>query len=129
MEKRWLKELARDLIALGGIPFLIIVIVRTSLLDKWYYPMQFVVGALIFFLLMFLFRANLYSGIGLIILVFTSLYYGDLQFTIPAIFFYLVLIGALFYLKEKRSMIIKGILFGIISSLISYYLVNLFFRI
>lgn len=124
MKKERKKEFARDFIAIGGIPFFLLVIIRTLLIGKTYYPMQFVIAGAIFLVLMYFFKANLYAGISLIILVFTSLYYGSLGFVIVGGLFYLILVAFLFYLKEGRKEIVKGILFGAISSVASYYIVS-----
>ena len=122
-----LKEIARDFIALGSPIFFIIVIARIYLLSNYSYLSQFVIGAIIFFPLMFLFKANMYSGLGLITLVFISLFYNDLKFTIFGILIYMIAIASLFYLKKDKLEIIKGIAFGAIAIGISYYIVKLIF--
>lgn len=127
MENNWLKETARDLIALGSPVFFIIVITRIYLLSNYSYLSQFIIGAVIFFPLMFLFKANMYAGLGLIVLIFTTLFYNNLNFTIFGIFIYLLLLASLNYLKIERMKILKGIIFGLISTRISYYAVNLLF--
>ena len=48
MKKEWVKELARDFIALGSIPFLILTIVRVSVIQI-YYPMEFIISSILFF--------------------------------------------------------------------------------
>lgn len=42
MNKNWKKELARDCIALGSIPFYILVVARVSMLSKPIYLAQFI---------------------------------------------------------------------------------------
>lgn len=127
MKEPWFKDSIRDLIALGGIPFLILVIIRVSILDKTYLPFQFIIGAIVFLLLMLLFKANLHAGIGFVILFFISLYYSDMQFTILASLVYILLLGSLIYFKKPKKLILKGIIFGAISAGISYYMVKLIF--
>ncbi len=122
--KKTFKEIARDLIALGGIPFFILIIGRVWMLDKPYYPFQFIIGGIIFLLFMFIFKSNLHSGLGLIALTFMLIYYNHLKFSIFASFVYLLLILSLVYLKKDKKEIFKGILFGAISSVISYYIVG-----
>lgn len=122
-----IKEVARDLIALGGLPFFILIIARVWMLDKSYYPFQFIIGGIIFLLLMFIFKSNMHSGLGLIALVFTLLYYNHFKFSIFAIFVYCLIIFSLVYLKYDKKEIFKGILFGTISSGIGYYLVEVLF--
>src|SRR3989338_9127335 len=91
MKDKWLKEVARDLIALGGIPFLILTIVRVFMLSV-YYPMQFIISSAIFFVLRLIFKGDLHAGIGLILLLFVSLYYRNLLFTIFAVLVYIGII-------------------------------------
>lgn len=126
VKKRWLHELARDLIALGGIPFLILTIVRVSVIEP-YYPMQFIIGSSIFFILKAVFRGDLRAGIGLLLLVFISLFYKSLLFVTFASLIYIGLIISLFYLKRDKTQILKGILLGGISTGIGYLIVRLIF--
>jgi hypothetical protein len=127
MKKEWVKEIARDLIALGGIPFFILVIVRVFILPDYHYIFQFVFGGILFFILNFLFKSNNHSGLGIILLFFVSKHYGDIKFTILASIMYLLLIVSLFYLKEDKIKVFKGIFFGTISIIISYFLTGLIF--
>ncbi len=127
MKTEYIKETARDLIALGSPIFFIIVIARIYLLSNYSYLSQFIIGALIFFPLMFLLKANIYSGLGLIVLIFTTLFYNNLKFTIFGIAVYLLLLASLIYLKYDRKKVIMGIILGAISTGISYYAVRLIF--
>ena len=127
MKTEYIKETARDLIALGSPIFFIIVIARIYLLSNYSYLSQFIIGALIFFPLMFLFKANMYSGLGLIVLIFTTLFYNNLKFTIFGIAIYLLLLASLIYLKYDKKKVIMGIIFGAIATGISYYVVRFLF--
>lgn len=124
-DKHIKKELARDCIALGSILFYLIVIARVSMLSKPVFLFQFIFAGIIFFLLSIIFKLDLHSGLGFILLVFISLYYNNVFFTIFAILIYLLLIVSLFYLKIEKSKILKGILIGLISTVISYFIVGL----
>jgi hypothetical protein len=126
MEKVWLKELARDLIAFGSIPFLILTIVRVSVLPV-YYPMQFIISSVLFFILKAIFKADLRAGIGFILLIFVSLFYRNALFAVFAALVYAGIIISLFYLKRDRRQILKGILLGGISTGIGYVIVRLIF--
>ncbi len=126
MEKIWLKELARDLIAFGSIPFLVLTIARVSVLTI-YYPMQFIISSLLFFILKAIFKADLRAGIGFILLAFVSLYYLNALFAVFAGLVYVGIIISLFYLKRDRRQILKGILLGGLSTGIGYVIVRLFF--
>lgn len=123
MAKKWLNNLARDLIALGGIPFLIITIVRVSVIEP-YYPMQFVISSTLFFISRAVFGGALRAGIGLILVVFTSLFYSSLLFATFALLIYIGLIISLFYLRIDKKEILKGILLGGISTAMGYLIVR-----
>ena len=125
--KKFLEEYARDIIALGSPIFFILVLARIFLLSNYSYLSQFFIAGIIFSLLAYFFRANIYSGLGLIVLIFTTLYYNRINFTIFAIFIYLLLIASLFYLKKEKSEVIKGIIFGLICAGISWIAVEKLF--
>ena len=126
MGKGWLKEAARDTIALGSIPFLMLTIARVSVVAT-YYVMQFIISSVMFLILKKIFKAELHAGIGLILLAFTSLFYHHLLFTAFALVTYTGLVASLFFLNIKKAEILKGILFGVISTLASYFIVKLIF--
>lgn len=132
MKKIWKEktnEIARDLIALGGIPFFVLVVARVWLLSKNYYEFQFIFGAIIFLVLMFLFKAEVHAGLAFVILVFLTNYYNNFQFGIFASCAYVLLLGSLIYLEKDKKEIAKGILFGGIATGISWYLVEVLFFI
>jgi len=126
MKINWKSELARDTIALAGIPFLIITIVRVSVIQT-YYPMQFVISSCLFFILRAVFKGALRAGIGLILVVFTSLFYNHLLFTIFALLIYIGIVVSLLYFKIAKIEILKGILLGGISAGIGYLIARLIF--
>jgi hypothetical protein len=126
MEKEWLKEQARDLIAIGSVPFLVLTLARVSMIAA-YYPMQFIISSILFFILKMIFKAELHAGIGFILLIFVSLFYRHLLFTIFALIVYGGMIISLFYLKRDRMLILKGILLGMVSAGIGYIIVKLNF--
>lgn len=127
MKRNWKKEIARDLIALGSIPFFILVLIRVTILDNPLFLAQFAIAGILFLILAFMFKSNMYSGLALVIGAFTSIYYGDLRYGIFVALTYILLLGSQFYLKTDRMKIVKGILFGAISIGISYYVSNLIF--
>ncbi len=126
-DKISLKEIARDIIALGSPVFFILVIARIYLLSNFQYLSQFLISGFLFLVLFFIFKANIYSGLGLIVLIFTSIYYNDLKFGIFGALLYLGLILSLVYLNKGKKEIFNGILLGAVSALISYFAVKVFF--
>ena len=114
-ESNWMKIIARDLIAIGGIPFFILVLVRVYLLNNPDYFLQFVVAGIIFIALFLLLKQNIYAGLGLIVLTFTSLYYEDFIFSAFGTGAYVLLLVSLIYLKEDLWKIILGVILGSLS--------------
>ncbi len=122
-KKEILKESARDLIALGSIPFFILVLVRVVMLGKPTYFWQFAISGLIFLGIWFLTKIDLYAGLALIIVVFTNFYYNDILYGVFSILAYLLLLGSLIYLKTNKKQVFFGVLSGGISSLIAYIII------
>ncbi len=109
----WLREAARDIVALGSLPFFILVLVRVWMLNKPEYFMQFVVAGVLFGALFIWLRQNVYAGLGLIILIFTSLYYEDYWYAVFGSLAYVLLLGGLIYLREDWKKIGLGLGIGI----------------
>ena len=121
MNKEWIKETARDLIALGGLPFFLLVLVRVSIPPAHTnYVLQFVISGVIFFILSIFLKPNLNAGLSFILLILVSIFYGDWKFGILAGIMYVLLIASLFYLKKDWKSILKGILAGAISVALGY---------
>lgn len=123
----FLKETSRDFLAIASPVFFALVLVRVSLLSNLEYLMQFVFAGILFFILVYFFKSNRYSGLGLIMLFFTIIFYNNLKFSIFAILVYFGLIASLLYLKEEKNKIFKGFAFGVISSVVSYFAVGFIF--
>ena len=121
----WIKTAARDIVAIGGIPFFILVLVRVYLLNNPVYFSQFVISGIVFLGIWFLFKQNIYAGLGLIVLTFTSLYYQDLVYSIFGTVAYVFLLGGLFYLKEDTKKIVLGIVLGAFGIGVSYLVLGL----
>jgi hypothetical protein len=111
-DEGWLKVLARDLIALGGLPFFVLVLVRVWMLDNTAYFLQFAIAGVLFGLLFLFVKQDVYAGLGLIVLVFTSIYYVDSLYTIFGIVAYCLLLVSLFYLGRDWKKVILGVLIG-----------------
>lgn len=118
MKNIFFKELARDIIALGSIPFFLLVIIRIWLLNNNSYLLQIIISGVLFLILSYFFKANFYAGLAWIVLFFTSKYYTDLRYSFFAILIYLSLLLSLIYLNKEKKKIVFGVLFGIICSLI-----------
>lgn len=126
MKKEWIKEVARDLVALGGVPFLVLTVARVSM-GPVYYPLEFIISSILFFVSKMIFKAESHAGIGIILLIFTSIYYNHIFFTVFALIIYTGIVFSLFYLKKNKREILKGILLGLISAGIGYFTITSIF--
>ena len=127
--KNWKKEFARDTLALGSIPMFIIVLARTTVGKYYQITYQILLAALILFLLFLIFKSQppqLHIARAIILFIFTSLFYYQKIYTTFASVLLLLLLISLFYLKYETKKIILGIILGLISSGISWYLISLF---
>jgi hypothetical protein len=126
MNKNWKKEVARDIIALGSLPFYAIVMARMLITPELspLIPQLLIALGVLVTLDMFL-SYNHHLARGLVIVVFTSLGYSDQLFWVFAGSIWIGMAYALFYLKEKKNAILNGALAGAISSILAYYLTNL----
>lgn len=126
MVKNWKKEVARDIIALGSIPFYFLVIARATVGMYLAFVYQLAIALPVLIVLSFLIKkSNQYIARGFIVVFFTSLFYKSPLYTVFAFLTWAGMIISLRYLKSKNKEVIKGVVVGIISTLISYYLVLL----
>ena len=83
----WKKELARDFLALGSWVFFVLVVVRILILPiRWPYLNHLLIaGGLILLIDIFMKgEFETYIARGVVIVYYTSLYYGDTQYNIFA---------------------------------------------
>ena len=125
----WKKEAARDVIALGGVPFYFIVVVRVligeSLSPFYTLTYQFLLAALLIFLLSKAIKnSNNYVSRSLALLFFTSLNYNDNFYTIFVSILWILLLGSLVYIKTKKSDIVAGFVVGLLSTGIAHIIVK-----
>jgi hypothetical protein len=126
MSKNWKKEIARDTLALGSIPFYFLVIIRAIIGKYAIFIYQLLIALVVLFILSKLIKnSNLHIARAFVLVTFTSLFYNDLLYTAFVFLVFIILLISSNYLKIKKIMIAKGVLLGIVSSLISYYLAEL----
>ncbi|MEK6892206.1 MAG: hypothetical protein AABX25_03405 [Nanoarchaeota archaeon] len=122
MNKSWLKEFARDLLALGSIPFYLLVVARSAIGNYYAFVYQMVIAAIAVFILYFLIKdSSLHAARSLVVVVFTSLFYKEAIFTAFAALVWVLLLLAAYYVKRKAGYVVRGVIIGILSSLIGYY--------
>ncbi|MBS3105083.1 hypothetical protein J4234_02405 [Candidatus Woesearchaeota archaeon] len=125
MKKLWLKEIARDLLALGSIPFYFLVAVRAVIGKYNVFVYQMIIAAIAIFILYFIIKnSNLHVARSFAALVFTSLFYKEIFFTVFASLVWVLLLSAAYYIKRKISSVFKGVVIGVVSSLIGYYVAS-----
>lgn len=117
------EEVARDLIALGGLPFYFLVIVRSSIGDYFTFLCQILIALLVLYLISKVVKnSNLHIARGFILVIFTSIFYEALPFTIFSILVWGCMIISLMYLKIDNKEIIKGVASGVVGVIIAYTL-------
>lgn len=123
MPKNWKKEVARDCIALGSIPFYFIVIIRAIIGQYVIFVYQLLIALVVLYVLSFIIKkSDVYSARTFVLWAFTSLFYKHNLYTIFAFVLWVLVVISSNYLKVKKNVIIKGVVLGIISAGIAYYL-------
>ncbi len=123
MKEDWKYEVARDSMAFGSILFYLIVVVRSIIGKYMPFVYQLLIALAVLMLFSFIIRnANHHIARAFVLVVFTSLFYKDNLFTFFAALLWLFMIGSSFYIKQGKKSIFRGILLGIIASLVSYWL-------
>ena len=125
--ENFLEKNARDLISFGSPVFFLLALARIAITENYSYLGKVAIAGILFFLLIYFLKGNIYSGLGLIILVFLNMHYNDLRFMIFASLVYVLAMASLVYLKEDKIKILKGIFFGLLSIGVSYYIMNAVF--
>lgn len=115
----WKREIARDFIALGGLPFFAIVLVRVHILSQPSYFYQFLIAGGIFLGLYYFVKQNVYSGLSLIALFFTANHYQEYKYSVLGSLIYLGLLFSLTYLGKDKKKISLGVILGVVAIFIS----------
>lgn len=116
-------EAARDLVALGGLPFYLLVAARAAIGPYPAFLSQVVIALPVLILLARLVRgSNLHIARALVLVVFTSLFYKSPQFTIFAALVWAGMIFSLARLKVPSGEIVRGIALGAVSAAAGYVL-------
>lgn len=122
MKTSWLKEIARDLLALGSIPFYFLVVVRAVIGKYDIFVYQMLIAAIMIFILYFVIKnSNLHVARSFAAVLFTSLFYKEMIYTVFASLIWILLLVSAYYLKTNVGIVLRGIIIGIISSLAGYY--------
>ena len=80
MKTLWLKGIARDLLALGSIPFYFLVVIRAVIGKYNIFVYQMVIAAVIIFILYFIMKnSNIHVARSFVAVIFTSLFYKEIK--------------------------------------------------
>ncbi len=123
MKEDWKYEIARDSMAFGSILFYLIVIVRAIIGKYMPFVYQLLIAIAILAISSFIIKnTNHHIARALVLVTFTSLFYKDNLYTVFASLLWLFIVGSAFYIKISKKSIYKGIILGIIATVVSYYL-------
>ncbi len=124
MKSSWLKEISRDLLALGSIPFYFLVVIRAIIGKYNVFVYQMLVGAIAIFILYFVIKdSNMHIARSLVAVVFTGMFYKETIYTVFTAFVWVLLLFSAYYIKRNIGSVTRGIVIGIISCFASYYIV------
>ncbi len=123
MKKDWKYEIARDTMAFGSILFYLIVIIRAIIGKYMPFVYQLLIALAILILSSVIIKnTDHHIARAFVLVVFTSLFYKDNFYTIFVSFVWFLMIGSAFYIKINKKSIFKGIVLGVIATLVSYWL-------
>jgi hypothetical protein len=126
--KREYIDMARDILALGGLPFYFIIIGRALIGPYWEFTIQILISLITIALFSFLIKEYpLRLSRALALAIFTIFFYNNLNYSLFAGILFILMILAVVYLKEyKYPAILKAIFIGAASSGVGYYLAKIF---
>ena len=116
------KEAYRDFLALGSWVFYVLVIARA--LIKPYRPFAdeiIIAGIFLIIIAIFIKNYDGYTARGLILSIFTTLFYQNKIFTAFAIIVFIGLIISSYFTGNNKTRILKGIVIGAICAIIGFY--------
>ena len=121
------KELARDLIALGSIPFYALVVVRSIIGQHAAFVSHTLVGFIVYYLLAKIIKpSDGYIARALILVIFTSFFYQAELFTFFVTLIWLLMFWAERIRKVKWISLWKGAILGALSAGFSYIITQQF---
>ena len=122
MKSSWLKEIARDLLALGSIPFYFLVTIRAVVGKYSIFVYEMIIAAMAMLILYFIIKnSNFHVARSLVALIFTSFFYKETVYTFFASIIFILLLISAYYTKRNLGFAVRGIIIGLISSLAGYY--------
>lgn len=128
---KYLNEISRDLRAFGSVPFYFIVMVRAVVGRYPLFVWQLVVCAACFLVSYFLTRngkmqTDFHVANAFALCLFSSLFYSDLFYTVFAFVIFALIVLASYYIKIRNMIILRGLIFGVLFSLVAYFVSPMF---
>jgi len=127
MKKVWIREFARDILALGSIPFFILVLARVLMLKNSSYLFQLFIGGILVLILCYFFKFDFRPGMGVVIGFFLTIYYSEFIFGVFAVIALILLVWSSGYLRENYWNAFFSFWMGVISALVSSFVVGIVF--
>jgi hypothetical protein len=117
VSESWLREIQRDLMALGSVVFYLLVLGRALVGPYWDLATPLlVVGVALLAVHPLLNRADLYLTRALIVAVLVTRHYGDLVFGLFGAAAFVLMVLSAPGLGHSRSSIVQGLALGVVAS-------------
>ena len=114
------REIARDMMGLGSVPFLLLVLVRVGMVGNFLEFFHILVAVTLFALVGAKWRGlHYHTGRIVILAIFTSIFYDDVYYAVFAVLVGAASIGA-FVAYLKIDNVFKSVGVGLVCSLVSY---------
>jgi hypothetical protein len=122
--ENWKKELARDFLAFGSWVFFVLVIARAAI--KPYRPFvdQMIIAGFLLLIIGFVlkkFDIDYYISRGLVLVIFTSIFYEDNLFSFFAILVMIGLVFSSYFVRNSLKRVGLGLVVGGIVSWLSWW--------
>jgi len=125
----WIKEIERDILALGSIIFYFLVIGRALVGPFWALFTQLIIAAVIFIIIFILTKKfDTYISRGFILALFTSLYYESIIYSVFASTILILIIISSYHLGNPLRKIMLGIFVGLLCSAAGFFGEKLFIK-
>ena len=123
VSRSWLREIQRDLMALGSVVFYLLVLGRALVGPYWDLAIPLlVVGVALLAVHPSLKRTDLYLTRSLIVAVLVTRHYGDLVFGLFAAVAFVLMVLSAPGLGRSRSIIVRGLALGVVASAVAFAL-------
>lgn len=123
----WKKEITRDFLTFGSWIFYLLILSRAMIGPYRPFVDQMIFAGLFLFIVSFFIKNSDYSiSRGLVISVFTILFYNNFQFSIFVSLIFLVMIYSSYLIHLDKKSIFYGLIIGSIGCSIGYFLPSIF---